>query len=74
MPLVVMHVSDTVRRTSHALAAVLLAASSRASTVVDPVRRAGRAALGIAGSEHPLGVLQAVWQWLLAAPRWGSRP
>ena len=72
VPIALMHVSSTVRRAALALAAVLLAgvvAGVHGSSI--PFAGGRGAALGIAGSEHPLGVVQAVWQWLLASPALG---
>jgi hypothetical protein len=67
-----MHVGNTVRRTAHGLAAVLVAG------VVAGVHGWGipfsglrGAGLGIAGSEHPIRVFQAIWQWLLSSPALG---
>jgi hypothetical protein len=71
-PIAVMHVSNTVRRTAHALAAVLLAgvvAGVHGWSI--PFAGGDAGALGIAGSEHPLGVVQTVWHWLLASPALG---
>ena len=69
VPLAVLHVPRAVRRTAHALAAVLLAglvAGIHGSAI--PFSGAHQAGLGIAGSEHPIGVFDALWQWLLNNP------
>jgi hypothetical protein len=66
VPLVVLHVPRTVRRTAHALAAVLLAgvvAGIHGSVI--PFSAASAAGLGVAGSEQPIGVFDSLWQWLL---------
>jgi hypothetical protein len=71
-PIAVMGVRNTVRRVAHAVAAVLLAgavAGIHGSSI--PFAGGGGAALRIAGSEHPLGVVQALWHWLLASPALG---
>jgi len=72
VPLAVLHVPRTVRRTAHALAAVLLAglvAGIHGSVV--PFSGTNAAGLGIAGSEHPVGVFDSLWQWLLLNPELG---
>ncbi len=72
VPLVVMRVRNTMRRSAHALAAVLLAgvvAGLHGWAI--PFSGADTAALGIAGSEHPIGVLHAIWHWLLNNPALG---
>ena len=72
VPLAVLHVSNTVRRATLALAAVLLAgvaAGVHGSAI--PFSGAAAGALGVSGSEHPVGVLKAVWQWLLENPALG---
>jgi hypothetical protein len=72
VPLAVMHVGNTVRRTAHALAAVLLASVvAGVHGWAIPFSGADGAALGVAGSEHPIGVYQAIWQWLLNSPALG---
>ena len=72
MPLVVVRVRRGVRRAAHMLAAVLVAGAAagvHGSSI--PFDGAPAASLGIAESEHPLAVAQAVWSWLLAAPALG---
>jgi Protein kinase domain len=72
MPLVALRARGALRRALHAAAAVLLAgavAGIHGTQVPFTGERA--ATLGIAGSEHPLAVLQAVWQWLLGMPELG---
>jgi eukaryotic-like serine/threonine-protein kinase len=72
VPLAVLHVRNTVRRTAVALAAVLLAgvvAGVHGSVI--PFSGVDAATLGVAGSEHPIGVLDALWQWLLDNPALG---
>ena len=72
MPLVALRARGALRRVLHAAAAVLLAgavAGIHGTQVPFTGERA--ATLGIAGSEHPLAVLQAVWQWLLGMPELG---
>ncbi len=72
IPLLVMHVASTVRRMALALVTVLLAgavAGIHGSAI--PFGGKEAAALGVAGSEHPVAVLEAVWQWLLQNPALG---
>jgi hypothetical protein len=72
VPLTVLHVPRTMRRTAHALAAVLLAgvvAGLHGSVI--PFSGENAAGLGIAGSEHPVGVFDALWRWLLNNPALG---
>jgi Protein kinase domain len=72
VPLAVLHVPRTVRRTAHALAAVLLAgvvAGVHGSAI--PFSGVSAAGLGITGSEHPVGVFVSLWQWLLNNPELG---
>jgi hypothetical protein len=72
MPLVALQSRGLLRRAAHAAAAVLLAAAAAGiHGRVVPFTGDAAAPLTIAGSEHPLAVLQAVWQWLLAAPALG---
>ena len=69
LPLAVVRVPSTVRRTAHVLAAVLLAgvvAGLHGSSIPFSGASAGR--LGIAGSDHPIAVLESFWQWLLSNP------
>ncbi|MEP6909757.1 MAG: serine/threonine-protein kinase [Actinomycetota bacterium] len=72
LPVAVMHVGNSLRRSAHALVAVLLAAvvaGLHGWTI--PFSGAEGASLGIAGSEHPIGVFRAIWQWLLDNPALG---
>jgi hypothetical protein len=72
VPLAVLHVPRTVRRTAHALAAVLLAgvvAGVHGSAI--PFSGASAAGLGVVGSDHPLGVFDSLWHWLLNNPELG---
>ena len=66
MPIVALQVRGFVRRGAQAGAAVLLAAAA-AGIHGRAVPFTGEAAapLGIASSEHPVAVLQAIWQWVL---------
>ena len=74
VPLAVMHVRSTVRRTALTLAAVLLAgALAGIHGAAIPFSGKDAAHLGVAGSEHPIGVLEAVWQWLLHNPALGAQ-
>jgi hypothetical protein len=72
MPLVALGARGALRRGLHTAAAVLLAAAV-VGIHGTPVPFTGEraASLGVAASEHPLAVLQAVWQWLLGAPELG---
>lgn len=73
VPLLVMHVRSTVRRSALALASVLLAgavAGLHGSAI--PFSDTDAGALGVAGSEHPIGVLETVWQWILDNPALGA--
>jgi len=72
VPLAVLSARGPARRALHALAAVLLAglvAGVHGSVL--PFGGGTAAQLRIAGSEHPVAVLQAVWHWLLQAPPLG---
>jgi hypothetical protein len=71
-PLAALGARGVVRRASHAAAAVLLAGAAAGIRGTE-IPFTGRPApeLDIAGSEHPIAVLQAVWQWLEAAPALG---
>ena len=72
VPVLVSGGRDTVRRLAHALAAVLLAGAAAGIDGSSVPFRGGRApGLDIAGSEHPVAVLQAVWQWLANTPELG---
>ena len=72
IPLVAWQARGFLRRGLHAAAAVLLAGAV-AGIHGSPVPFVGRgsASLGIAASEHPVAVLQAVWAWLLGVPALG---
>lgn len=72
VPLAVLHVPRTVRRTAQALAAVLLAgvAAGIHGSVI-PFSGVHAAGLGITGSEHPIAVFHSLWQWVLASPALG---
>jgi hypothetical protein len=71
-PLVVLRARGALRRSLHAASAVLLAGAV-AALYGTPVPFTGKrpASLGIDGSEHPVAVLQAAWQWLLGMPELG---
>jgi hypothetical protein len=71
-PLAVLGARGIVRRASHAAAAVLLAGAAAGIRRTE-IPFTGRPAeeLDIGGSEHPIAVLQAVWQWLEATPALG---
>jgi len=70
-PLVALQARGLVRRALQAAAAVLFAGAVAAIRGL-PVPFAGEAPpLAIAGSEHPITVLQALWQWVLGAPALG---
>jgi Protein kinase domain len=72
MPLVALRVRGAARRAIHAGAAVLLAgAVAGIHGLPVPFTGDHAASLDIAGSEHPVAVLQAVWQWLLGVPELG---
>jgi hypothetical protein len=71
-PLVALQARGFVRRALQAGAAVLLAGAVAAIRGVSvPFANEPAPSLGIAGSEHPLAVLQATWQWLLGMPALG---
>ena len=70
-PLVALQARGFVRRALQTGAAVLFAGAVAAIRGA-PVPFAGESPpLGIAGSEHPIAVLQAVWQWVLGMPALG---
>jgi hypothetical protein len=70
--LVALQARGFVRRALQAGAAVLFAGAVAAIHAVPvPFTHESSPSLGIAGSEHPLAVLQAVWQWLLGMPALG---
>jgi eukaryotic-like serine/threonine-protein kinase len=72
MPLVALQARGLVRRALHAAAAVLLAgAVAGIRGVAVPFTGEESPPFAIAGSEHPLAVLQAVWAWLLGVPALG---
>ena len=71
-PLVALQARGFVRRGLQAGAAVLFAGAVAAIHGVPvPFANEPSQSLGIAGSDHPLAVLQAVWQWLLGMPALG---
>ena len=71
-PLVALQARGFVRRALQAGAAVLFAGAVAAIHGVPvPFANEPTPSLGIAESEHPLAVLQAVWQWLLGVPALG---
>jgi eukaryotic-like serine/threonine-protein kinase len=70
-PLVALRARGLVRRALQTAAAVLFAGAVAAIRGA-PVPFAGAApSLSIATSEHPVAVLQAIWQWILAVPALG---
>ena len=72
VPLVALQARGFVRRALQAGAAVLFAGAVAAIHGVPvPFANERSQSLGIAGSEHPLAVLQAVWPWLLGLPALG---
>jgi hypothetical protein len=72
VPVAVTGARGVVRRALYALTAVLLAGLAAGVGGSPLPFGAGRAAeLQVAGSEHPIAVLQAVWQWLLRSPTLG---
>ena len=72
VPLVALQARGFVRRALQAGAAVLFAGAVAAIHGVPvPFADEPSQSLGIAGSEHPLAVLQAVWPWLLGLPALG---
>ena len=72
VPLVALQARGFVRRALQAGAAVLFAGAVAAIHGVPvPFANEPSQSLGIAGSEHPLAVLQAVWPWLLGLPALG---
>ena len=71
-PLVASRARGTFRRALCTAAAVLLAgAVAGIHGLPIPFTDAQAASLGIGASEHPVAVLQAVWQWLLGVPALG---
>ena len=71
-PLAVLSARGPVRRAAHAAAAVLLAGAAAGIRGTDvPFTGLPAAPLDIRGSEHPIAVLQAIWNWLLATPALG---
>jgi hypothetical protein len=72
MPIVALQARGFVRRAAHAGAAVLLAAAAAGIHGRGvPFTGTSAAPLQIAGSEHPVAVLQAIWAWVLATPALG---
>ncbi|HEU5066062.1 MAG TPA: serine/threonine-protein kinase [Gaiellaceae bacterium] len=71
-PIAVLGARGIVRRVAHAAAAVLLAGAAAGARGAE-IPFTGRPAeeLDVTGSEHPIAVLQAVWQWLEATPALG---
>jgi hypothetical protein len=71
-PIAVLGARGVVRRAAHAAAAVLLAGAAAGIRGAE-IPFTGRAAeeLDVKGSEHPIAVFQAVWQWLQATPALG---
>jgi hypothetical protein len=68
-PLAVLSARGAVRRVAHAAAAVLVAGAAAGIRGGDvPFTGLPAAPLDIRGSEHPIAVLQAVWDWLSATP------
>jgi hypothetical protein len=71
-PLMALRARGFARRALQTGAAVLFAAAVAAIHGAPvPFAAESSPSLGIAGSEHPLAVLEAVWQWLLAMPALG---
>ena len=71
-PLAAVGARGVVRRFSHAAAAVLLAGAAAGIRGAEiPFTGLPAEELDIAGSEHPIAVLQAVWRWLEATPALG---
>ncbi len=71
-PLIALRARGFARRALQAGAAVLFAGAVAAIHGAPvPFAAESSPSLGIAGSEHPLAVLQAVWQWLLDTPALG---
>jgi hypothetical protein len=72
VPLVALQARGFVRRALQAGAAVLFAGAVAAIHGVPvPFANEPSQSLAIAGGEHPLAVLQAVWPWLLGLPALG---
>jgi Protein kinase domain len=72
VPLMALRARGFARRALQAGAAVLFAGAVAAIHGAPvPFAAASSPPLGIAGSEHPLAVLEAVWQWLLGMPALG---
>jgi hypothetical protein len=71
-PIAVVGARGVVRRAAQAAAAVLLAGAAAGIRGAEiPFTGRPAAELDIAGSEHPISVLQAVWAWLTATPALG---
>ncbi len=72
MPLVAASAQGVVRRVAHTLAAVLVAGvAAGVHGFAVPFSGAPAAGLAIAGSEHPVAVLHALWYWLTSTPTLG---
>jgi hypothetical protein len=72
LPLVALQARGLVRRALQAAAAVLFAGAVAAIRGLPvPFADVSAPSLAVAGSEHPLAVLQAAWQWLLGTPALG---
>jgi hypothetical protein len=72
VPLLTLSARGTARRVAHTLAAVLVggvAAGVHGWAV--PFTGSRAASLAIAGNEHPVVVLHALWQWLVSTPTLG---
>ena len=71
-PLAVVHARGALRRVAHGATAVLLAGAAAGIRGSDiPFTGQPAEKLAIKGSEHPIAVLEAVWQWLVATPALG---
>jgi hypothetical protein len=72
LPIVALQSRGFVRRAAQTAAGVLLAgAAAGIHGRLLPFTANGAPPLPISGSEHPFGVLEMIWQWLLAAPELG---
>jgi hypothetical protein len=73
LPLTALGARGLIRRAAHVASGVLVAAAAAALHVSALPFGAGTAPrLEVAGSEHPVAVLQAVWEWLAAVPQLGA--
>jgi hypothetical protein len=71
-PIAVLGARGMLRRIAQAGAAVLLAGAAAGIQGSDvPFTGAAAEPLGVRGSEHPIAVVQAVWEWLEATPALG---